>query len=104
MRQSTLTLLKTGTNNRRVAFQKLHNSILEEKYNGYRYVVYSTNRFARNRRICAQYKSTYERLGIKVVYSSMEIDDSPEGRFMEGSMEVMDEYFPTTLPLPLNGD
>lgn len=92
-------LAQTGTNNRRVAFQKLHNSILEEKYNGYRYVVYSTNRFARNRRICAQYKSTYERLGIKVVYSSMEIDDSPEGRFMEGSMEVMDEYFSNNLAI-----
>ena len=90
-------LAQSGTNSRRVAFQQLHNDILDEKYNGYKYVVYSTNRFARNRKICAQYKSVYERLGIRVVYSSMAIDDSPEGKFMEGTMEVMDEYFSNNL-------
>ncbi len=90
-------LAQTGKNNRRVAFQTLHNAILEEQYNGYRYVVYSTNRFARNRRLCAQHKGLYERLGIKVVYSSMEIDDSPEGRLMEGTMEVLDEYYSNSL-------
>ena len=90
-------LAQSGTNSRRVAFQQLHNDILDEKYNGYRYVVYSTNRFARNRRICSQYKGLYEQLGIRVVYSSMVIDDTPEGRFMEGTMEVMDEYFSNNL-------
>ena len=90
-------LATTGTNSRRVAFQTLHNDILDEKYNGYRYVVYSTNRFARNRKLCALRKSEYARLGIRVVYSSMDIADSPEGQMLEGTMEVMDQYFSQNL-------
>ena len=90
-------LARTGTNTRRVAFQQLHNDILDENYNGYRYVVYSTNRFARDTRVCGRYKDIYERHGIKVVYASMHIDDTPEGKFMERTMEVMDEYFSNNL-------
>ena len=90
-------LAQTGTNSNRGAFTKLHNDILDEKYNGYRYVVYSTNRFGRNRAECSNAKNIYKNYGIKVIYSNMLLDDSPEGTFMEGSMEVMDEYFSKNL-------
>ena len=52
-------LAQTGTNSNRGAFTKLHNDILDEKYNGYRYVVYSTNRFGRNRAECSNAKNIY---------------------------------------------
>ena len=90
-------MAQSGRSENRVAFQTLHNAILDGKYNGHKYVVYATNRFARNRRICTLYKNDYKEFGVQMRYSSMPLSNSAEGELMEANMEAMDAYYSQNL-------
>jgi DNA invertase Pin-like site-specific DNA recombinase len=56
-------------------------------------IVYDTSRFARNRYDAALYKRDMEKSEIRVHYASQHIEDTPEGKFLEGILEVFDEHY-----------
>jgi site-specific DNA recombinase len=60
-------------------------------------IVYDTSRFARNREDAVVFKRMLEKRGVKVHYASQIISDDPEGKFLEGMLEVMDEHYSRAL-------
>ena len=81
----------TGTNDKRPAFQKM---IRDAKQAGWSYViVYSLDRFARDRYDSAVYKRQLRNLGIRVLSAMENIGDDPTGVLMEGLLESLAEYY-----------
>jgi site-specific DNA recombinase len=60
-------------------------------------IVYDTSRFARNREDAVVFKRMLEKRGVKVHYASQIISDDPEGKFLEGMLEVIDEHYSRVL-------
>jgi DNA invertase Pin-like site-specific DNA recombinase len=60
-------------------------------------IVYDTSRFARNREDAVVFKRMLEKRGVKVHYAAQMISDDPEGKFLEGILEVMDEHYSRVL-------
>ena len=56
-------------------------------------VVYSTDRFSRDRRHAINYKAELRDLGIKICYAAEGITDTPEGVLLESLMEGWAEYY-----------
>jgi len=56
-------------------------------------VVYSTDRFSRNKYDSAIYKKRLAELGIKIYYAAENIPDGPEGVLMESLMEGWAQYY-----------
>lgn len=56
-------------------------------------IVYDTSRFARNRYDAALYKRDLEKRDVKLHYASQRIEDTPEGKFLEGVLELFDEHY-----------
>ena len=60
----------------------------------FKYVIcYQTGRFARNKYDAVVYKRKLKKLGVKVIYSKMNIPDGPEGKILESVLEALDEYY-----------
>lgn len=62
-------------------------------------LVHKFNRFARNKFDSVFYKKRLADIGIKVVSVTQKIDDTPEGKMLEGILESMDEYYSANLAL-----
>lgn len=62
-------------------------------------LVHKFNRFARNKFDSVLYKKRLADIGIKVVSVTQKIDDTPEGKMLEGILESMDEYYSANLAL-----
>jgi len=61
-------------------------------------LVWKLSRFARNKVDSVVYKKLLkDKQGIRVISVSEPIDDSPEGRMLEGIIEVMDSYYSENL-------
>ena len=60
-------------------------------------IVYDTSRFARNRYDAALYKRELEKTQVRVHYAAQPIEDTVEGRFLEGMLEVIDEHYSRAL-------
>jgi len=81
----------TGRSDDRPEFQKM----LKDAESGlFQYVIcYQTGRFARDRFDAIIYKRKLKKLGVKVIYSKMNIPDGPEGIILESVLEGLDEYY-----------
>ena len=81
----------TGTNDRRPAFQKM---IADAKAGGWQYViVYTLDRFSRDRYDSAVYKRQLRNCGVKVLSAMEQITDDPTGVIMESILEGYAEYY-----------
>lgn len=81
----------TGTNDKRPGFQKM---IQDAKKNNWSYViVYTLDRFARDRYDSAVYKRQLKNCGIKVLSAMENISDDPTGVLMESLLEGLAEYY-----------
>jgi DNA invertase Pin-like site-specific DNA recombinase len=81
----------TGTNDRRPQFQQM---LSEAETMAYQYViVYSLDRFARDRYDSAVYKRQLKQHGKKVLSATENISDDPTGILMESLLEGLAEYY-----------
>lgn len=81
----------TGTNDKRPGFQQM---IRDAKKNTWNYViVYSLDRFARDRYDSAVYKRQLRNEGVKVLSAMENISDDPTGVLMESLLEGLAEYY-----------
>lgn len=81
----------TGTNDDRSGFQRM---IKEAAWNKWEYViVYTLDRFARNRYDSAVYKRQLKESGVKVLSAMENISDDPTGVLMESLLEGLAEYY-----------
>lgn len=81
----------TGTNDRRPAFQKMIN---DAKNGEWQYViVYTLDRFSRDRYDSAVYKRQLRNCGVKVLSAMEQITDDPTGVIMESILEGYAEYY-----------
>lgn len=81
----------TGTNDRRPGFQKM---MKDAEKGGWNYViVYSLDRFARDRYDSAVYKRQLKNCGVKVLSAMENISDDPSGVLMESLLEGLAEYY-----------
>ena len=81
----------TGTNDNRLEFQRM----LKEGHKGaWDYIiVYKLDRFARNKYDAVVNKKKLRDKGIKLLSAMENLNDSPEGRLMEGVLEDFNQYF-----------
>ena len=85
----------TGTNDRRPQFQQM---ISEAPGLGVQYViVYSLDRFARDRYDSAVYKRELKQHGIRVLSATENISDDPTGVLLESMLEGLAEYYSAEL-------
>ena len=81
----------TGTNDRRPAFQRM---IKDADRADWQFViVYSLDRFARDRYDSAVYKRRLKECGVKVLSAMENISDDPTGILMESLLEGLAEYY-----------
>lgn len=81
----------TGTNDRRPGFQKMIKDA--ERANWEYVIVYTLDRFARDRYASAVYKRKLKDCGIKVLSAMEQISDDPTGILMESLLEGLAEYY-----------
>lgn len=81
----------TGTNDNRPQFQQM----LEDAKKGeFKFIlVYKLDRFARNKYDSTVHKHNLAKMGIKVISATESISDSPEGKLLEGLLEMVAEMF-----------
>lgn len=85
----------SGKTDNRAEFQRLmHDS---EKGNFDAVIMYTLDRFARNRYDSAIYKARLKKNGVKVYYAKQSIPDSPEGIILESVLEGYAEYYSENL-------
>lgn len=81
----------TGTNDKRPGFQKM---IVDAAKGEWSYViVYTLDRFARDRYDSAVYKRQLKNCGVKVLSAMENISDDPTGVLMESMLEGLSEYY-----------
>lgn len=81
----------TGTNDKRPGFQRM---VQDAKKAGWTYViVYTLDRFARDRYDSAVYKRQLKNNGVKVLSAMENISDDPTGILMESLLEGLAEYY-----------
>lgn len=85
----------TGTNDRRPGFQQMMTDA--EKGNWQYVIVYTLDRFARNRYDSAVYKRKLKDYGVKVLSAMEQISDDPTGILMESLLEGLAEYYSSEL-------
>ena len=85
----------SGKTDNRPAFQKLISDSEKGKFDIV--IMYTLDRFARNRYDSAVYKAKLKKNGVKVLYAKQEISDSPEGIILESVLEGMAEYYSENL-------
>lgn len=81
----------TGTNDRRPAFQQMMKDAEKGSWNYV--IVYTLDRFSRNRYDSAVNKRTLKNYGIKVLSAMENISDDPTGVLMESVLEGLAEYY-----------
>ncbi|MHB8063372.1 MAG: recombinase family protein [Ruminiclostridium sp.] len=86
---------KSGKTDNRQDFQNMISDAQRKLFNFV--IVHKVDRFGRSREDSVVYKSKLKKVGIKVLYSAQHLDDSPEGRFMEGMLESMAQYYSDNL-------
>ena len=81
----------TGTSDKRPGFQQM---IADAKHGTWSYViVYTLDRFARNRYDSATYKRQLKNCGVKVLSAMENISDDPTGVLIESMLEGYAEYY-----------
>lgn len=81
----------SGRTDRRPQFQEMISAAERGDFDVL--VVYSTDRFSRNKFDSINYKKKLKDLGIKICYAAENIPDGPEGILLESLMEGWAEYY-----------
>jgi len=90
----------TGTNDNRVAFQKMLKDSGNHQFSIV--LVYKLDRFSRNKYESVIHKKTLKDNGVKVMSAMENIQDSPEGVLMETMLEGFNQYFSEELTQKVN--
>ncbi len=85
----------SGKTDKRDNFQKLIRD--SEKGHFQAVIMYTLDRFARNRYDSAMYKAKLKKNGVKLFYTEQSITDEPEGIILESVLEGMAEYYSENL-------
>ena len=85
----------SGKTDRREGFQKLMQD--SEKGHFQAVIMYTLDRFARNRYDSAHYKAKLKKNGVRLFYTEQSITDEPEGIILESVLEGMAEYYSENL-------
>ena len=82
-----------GSAEKREVFQEAIEFARKSKIDAF--IVYDTSRFARDRKDAIVYKHILRRSGVQVLYATQNIDTTDEltGMFIEGILELVDEYY-----------
>lgn len=81
----------TGRTDKRPKFQQMISDAEDHQFDVV--VVYSTDRFSRNKFDSVNYKNKLKKLGIKILYAAENIPEGPEGILLESIMEGWAEYY-----------
>lgn len=85
----------SGTTDKRPEFQRMMADSDKKLFEGV--IMYTLDRFARNRYDSAMYKYRLKKNGVKVFYAKQEIPDTPEGIMLESILEGYAEYYSENL-------
>lgn len=85
----------SGKTDKRESFQKLISD--SEKGHFQAVIMYTLDRFARNRYDSAHYKAKLKKNGVRIFYTEQSISDEPEGIILESVLEGMAEYYSENL-------
>lgn len=85
----------SGKTDKRESFQRLIRD--SEKGRFQAVIMYTLDRFARNRYDAAHYKAKLKKNGVKLFYTEQSITDEPEGIILESVLEGMAEYYSENL-------
>jgi site-specific DNA recombinase len=98
--QNSITILKefvdeaeSATTDNRPEFQDMIRQCRDNAQGVDCVLVWKLSRFARNRIDSVVYKKLLSKQGIRVISVSEPIEDSPEGRILEGMIELIDSYY-----------
>lgn len=81
----------SGTSDKRPAFLQMIEDASKKKFEYI--IVYKLDRFSRNKYDSVFYKHKLKEYGVKVISATEAISDSPEGRLVEGILEMMAEMY-----------
>ena len=85
----------TGKTDKRDSFQRL---IADSERGRFQAIImYTLDRFARNRYDAAHYKAKLKKNGVRLFYTEQSITDEPEGIILESVLEGMAEYYSENL-------
>ena len=85
----------TGKTDERYEFQRMMKD--SEKGHFQVLIMYTMDRFARNRYDSAVYKAKLRKNGVKIYYTEQSISEEPEGIILESVLEGMAEYYSENL-------
>lgn len=85
----------SGKTDERADFQRMIKD--SEKGHFQAVIMYTLDRFARNRYDSAMYKARLRKNGVKLYYTEQSISDEPEGIILESVLEGMAEYYSQNL-------
>ena len=85
----------SGTSDQRPAFQQLVSDSSHKEFDTV--LVYTLDRFARDRYDAAVYRKMLKDNGARIVSVTQPIDDSPEGALLESMLEGLAEYYSKNL-------
>lgn len=85
----------SGRTDKRPEFQRLLRDSAKGRFEAV--IMYSMDRFSRNRYDSAMYKARFRRNGVKLYYVTQQIPDTPEGIIFESVMEGYAEYYSVNL-------
>lgn len=85
----------SGKTDNRAEFQRMIRD--SEKGHFKAIIMYTLDRFARNRYDAATYKAKLRKNGVKLYYTEQSISDEPEGIILEAVLEGMAEYYSENL-------
>jgi DNA invertase Pin-like site-specific DNA recombinase len=85
----------SGKTDNRPSFQRLIKD--SEKHQFEAVIMYTLDRFARNRYDSAIYKARLKKNGVKVYYAKQPMPDTPEGIILESVLEGYAEYYSENL-------
>jgi DNA invertase Pin-like site-specific DNA recombinase len=85
----------SGKTDNRAGFQRMIRDSEKGQFDGV--LMYTLDRFARNRYDSALYKAKLKRNGVKIFYAEQSIPDGPEGIILESVLEGFAEYYSENL-------
>ena len=85
----------SGRSDDRPAFQQMMRDSERKQFDAV--IIYTLDRFARNRYDSAMYKAKLKRNGVRVYYATQPIGEEPEGIILESVLEGFAEYYSANL-------
>ena len=85
----------SGKTDQRPSFQKMMRDSEHHKFQAV--IMYTLDRFARNRYDSAMYKARLKKNGVQILYATQPISSDPEGIILESVLEGFAEYYSANL-------